>query len=121
MFELAVLLSILLATIHFLAGRLMPLEQVPRSQWLSAAGGISVSYVFVRLLPELAEGRQHIKALVERRWLGVGSFLMALAGLVIFYGLERLAKSPRRSEMTGSAGIFWIHTVSFAVYSSAAC
>lgn len=49
--------SLLLAAAHLFAPRLRSLTLVPRSRWLSAAGGVSVAYVFVHLLPELAEGQ----------------------------------------------------------------
>lgn len=114
---LGVLFSISLAAIHLLSGKLSFLRDVPRSRWLSAAGGVSVAYVFVHVLPELAEGREHIKALVEQRWLEEGIFLLALAGLVIFYGLERMAKSSKTAVGT-PAGVFWIHIGSFAVYNA---
>ena len=44
----------LLAIVHLLAGRLSFMSWIPRSRWLSAAGGVSVAYVFAHLLPELA-------------------------------------------------------------------
>jgi hypothetical protein len=42
--------------VHAIGGRLRFLDVIPRSTWLSLAGGISVAYVFVHLLPELAAG-----------------------------------------------------------------
>ncbi len=117
MLWLAVVFSIALASIHIFSGRLAFLSDKPRSRWLSAAGGVSVAYIFVHVLPELAEGREHIKAIVERRWLEEGIFLLALAGLVIFYGLERMAKSSKTERGT-PAGTFWIHISSFAVYNA---
>jgi hypothetical protein len=117
MFWLALAFAIALAVIHLWSGRLALLSDVPRSRWLSAAGGISVAYVFVHVLPELAEGREHLKAIVERRWLEEGIFLLAMAGLVIFYGLERMAKSSK-TEAGTPPGVFWIHISSFAVYNA---
>lgn len=114
----AIFLSAGLALIHLFSGRLSFLTGVPRSHWLSVAGGISVSYVFVHVLPELAEGRIHFQELVRQRWLEEGIFLLALAGLVIFYGLERMAKQHRRSERMPTPGVFWIHIGSFATYNS---
>jgi len=114
---LGIAFSVALAVIHLFSGRLIFLSDVPRSRWLSAAGGVSVAYVFVHVLPELAEGREHLKAIVEQRWLEEGIFLLALAGLVIFYGLERLAKSSK-TQVGTPAGVFWIHISSFAVYNA---
>ena len=45
-----------LAVVHLFSSKLRFLDVTPRSIWLSIAGGISVAYVFVHLLPELAEG-----------------------------------------------------------------
>ena len=47
-----------LAVVHLFAAHLRFLRGVPRSRWLSIAGGVSVAYVFVHLLPELAESRR---------------------------------------------------------------
>ena len=38
-----------LAPVHLFSGRLCFLDVTPRSIWLSIAGGISVTYVFVHL------------------------------------------------------------------------
>ncbi len=55
------LLAVLgLVVIHLFSNRLRFLDDTPRSIWLSIAGGISVAYVFVHLLPELAEGQETV-------------------------------------------------------------
>lgn len=119
-----------LAALHLLAGRLR-FTDVPRSQYLSVAGGVSVAYVFVHLLPELAELRT---ALAEAAT-AVGlpavagerlAFLVALTGFVSFYGLERLVVRSRRSTdgeqvargggTDASAGAFRLHVGSFTLY-----
>ncbi len=116
----------LFVLVHVLGGRLAFLAVAPRSVWLSAAGGVSIAYVFVHLLPELAE---HQAILEERARLGNGLFtgieshayLIALAGLTLFYGVERFARSAggtRDAEGSGEtpAPIFWTHLAAFAVY-----
>ena len=40
--------------IHLLIGRLQFLDVVPRSGWLSFAGGVAVAYVFLHILPNSA-------------------------------------------------------------------
>ncbi|MDQ3924476.1 MAG: ZIP family metal transporter, partial [Actinomycetota bacterium] len=89
-----------LVIVHLFSNRLRFLNVTPRSIWLSIFGGISVSYVFVHLLPELAEGQETLaEALDEGRGLDFLQnhiYLIALLGLAIFYGLERLAASSRR-------------------------
>lgn len=76
--------ALALTLVHLLAGKLRFLEGIPRSRWLSLAGGISVSYVFVHLLPELGEGQA---AFDEEGWLPFLErhvWLLALAGLAVF-------------------------------------
>lgn len=112
--------------VHVFGGRLRFLNRTPRSIWLSIAGGVSVAYVFLHLLPELQRSQQRLENL-----LGVGGFLnhhiylLALGGLTVFYGLERLAFSsrvagPAPDEQRPTArGVFWLHIGSFAVYNLA--
>jgi zinc transporter ZupT len=109
------------ALIHLLIGKLAFLRAIPRSRWLSAAGGVAVAYVFLHVLPELAERQRTL-----REHLGGASaltgrhvYLLALVGLAAFYGLERLVRSARREDATDGAippGLFWLHLGSFAVY-----
>lgn len=111
--------------IHVLAGRLRFLHRIPRSRWLSFSGGASIGYVFVQLLPELGEAQERLSEIAVIRWLEHHAYLAALAGLVAFYGLERLAarsREPSRSDTAGetTAGVFWLHTVSFALYNGLA-
>lgn len=113
--------AMLLAALHAIGGKLRFLSYVPRSGWLSFAGGVSVAYVFVRLMPELANGAQ----IVERRLSDVAAsahavWLLALAGLVLFYALE--VKS-RRSGATGaeeedSLNVYRFSIASYALYNA---
>ena len=120
----ALLLSAALGLVHLGAGKLRFLDTVPRSRWLSFASGISVAYVFAHLLPEVAEGQRALAAVGAERFLaGEGHvWLLALAGLVGFYGLERMAKTSREeSEDDGEGdqtepGVFWLHVSSYALY-----
>ena len=150
----AVVAGLALALIHVVAPSLRFLAGTPRSVWLSMAGGVSVAYVFVHLLPELAEGQQHVSRALAR---AAGSeptaaphfgfaerhvYLIALLGLVAFYGLDKLAKRSRGQRPEGalagdtaagaergrapgtdpeaatSAAVFWIHMASFGIYNA---
>ena len=115
-----------LALVHLFSNRLRFLDVTPRSVWLSIFGGISVAYIFVHLLPELAEGQETVAEAVGEglAFLESHIYLVALLGLAIFYGLERAASSSRRSEREAgkedstTKGIFWLHVSSFAVYNA---
>lgn len=115
-----------LALVHIFAGKLRFLEGTPRSAWLSGAGGVSVAYVFVHLLPDLSEAQETITEAVNEGLsrLEHHVYLIALVGLAVFYGLERAAvtsrKRRRRTEGQDatSQGVFWLHVVSFAAYNA---
>lgn len=110
-----------LAAVHLFGRRLRFLDVQPRSRWLSAAGGVSVAYVFVHLLPELAAGQATLKSAIRGglRFIEHHVYLVALTGLVIFYGVERLVRHHRhrlRAQEPASPQVFWLHIASFASY-----
>lgn len=116
------LIALVLATVHVFGVRMRFLDTVPRSRWLSAAGGVSVAYVFLHLLPELGAHQDRLAEQIGRGLLDQiesHAYVVALAGLVLFYGLERMAKKGRRrrgSDEAAEAGVFWLHLVAFALY-----
>ena len=116
----AVLLAALaMALVHVLSPRLTFLDEVPRSRWLSAAGGISTAYVFVHLLPELAHHQAETFAGADLAKAEAEVFLVALMGLMTFYGLERWAKSHSAADDPEQAmppASFRLHLVAFALY-----
>lgn len=129
MIVLQVLLVAGLVLVHLFAAKLRFLDVIPRSRWLSMAGGISVAYVFVHIFPELEEAQRSIGEkgqflpLLEHH-----AYMVALFGLVVFYGLERSVKSSqqrrgaearnKKGETTAGKGIFWVHILSFALYNA---
>ncbi|MDQ3205477.1 MAG: hypothetical protein M3Q40_02985 [Pseudomonadota bacterium] len=119
---LALLIAMTLACVHLFGSSLLRLSHMPRSRWLSFASGLSVAYVFVHLLPEVAEGQRQLE---ESDWgeiidIRAALWLVALLGLSVFYGLERMAKCSRRGSEGGHGqtgrGVFWIHIGSFGLY-----
>ena len=125
-FIVSLLAVAVLVAVHLFSYGLRFLDGTPRSIWLSIAGGVSVAYVFVHLLPELAEGQEAIAEAASEglAFLDVHVYLVALVGLATFYGLDRLATELRRrnrkavGEDSTEAGVFWIHTISFALYNA---
>jgi zinc transporter ZupT len=119
---LALICAILLAIVHLFGGQMRFLDVIPRSQWLSFAGGASVAYVFVHLLPELNQGQRTIEQTegLAIAFLESHVYLVALLGLTVFYGLEHLVKVYRQNQhkLSGilSQGIFWLHIGSFSLY-----
>ncbi len=112
--------------IHLLSKKMKFLKETPRSRFLSVAGGIAVAYVFLHLLPELSEYQEQLQGKLGEslHFLEHHIYIIAMLGLAIFYGLEQLAaSSKKRNEKEGreakaSAGVFWLHIGSFAVYNA---
>jgi len=126
MINSAMFLAVGLAAVHVFARELRFLHVAPRSAWLSAAAGASVAYVFVHILPNLAEGQ---KTLIVTQFIPLGFaerhvYLIALIGFLTFYGLERSISVVENQEMDPNqfsqapVSIFWIHIASFAVYNA---
>lgn len=111
----------LFVAIHLFIGKLKFLNVMPRSLWLSFAGGCAVAYVFAYLLPRIAG--EHA-ALLDLPGMGLVRnpiWLVAMTGLVVFYGLELLVQKNREErEEEGlddtSSGVFWVHIGAFGLY-----
>ncbi|PXY22793.1 hypothetical protein [Prauserella muralis] len=114
--------TLVLALLHVAAPHLRGLPGVPERATGSFAGGLAVAYVFVHLLPELAQGNEAIgealSDVIEPTPLfELAVFVVALAGFAVFYGLERLAvrgRGPDHAEP--SAWVYRVHLGAFAGY-----
>ncbi len=139
-------IAVVLAALHLAAPHIRRLPLVPERATGSFAGGLAVAYVFLHLLPEIAEGNEAIgealSAVVEPTPLvDLGIFLVALAGFAAFYGLQRLAdrqapapartavpvgvgasgggaRSTTEDRAPEPAGVYWLHLGSFMVYNA---
>src|SRR3954471_12817209 len=109
----SLVVAVVLAALHLAAPHIRRLPLVPERATGSFAGGLAVAYVFLHLVPEIAEGNEAIGAalsdVVEPTPLvDLGIFLVALAGFAAFYGLQRLADRqapvPSRSGVRVGAG-----------------
>jgi hypothetical protein len=92
----AFIIALGLAALHLAAPRIRRLPGIPETVTGSFAGGLAVAYVFLHLLPELAEGNESVGEALKHvlhpsPLLDLGIFVVALAGFTAFYGLERLA------------------------------
>ena len=139
----ALVAAVVLAGLHLAAPHIRRLPLVPERATGSFAGGLAVAYVFLHLLPEIAEGNEAIgEALSDvvqpTPLVDLGIFLVALAGFAAFYGLQRRAdrRAPapaHRAVPVGvgasgggerateervpePAGVYWLHLGSFMVY-----
>ncbi|WP_346797738.1 hypothetical protein R5M92_02995 [Halomonas sp. Bachu 37] len=115
-----------LVLVHAFAGKLVNLQAIPRSAWLSFAGGVSVAYVFIHIFPELTEAQQTIDEHGAISYIEHHAYLVALVGLAVFYGLEHMVKSPLNAERhqgghkseSQPIAAFWLHIGSFSLYNA---
>ena len=115
--------AIFLAFVHVLANKFQPERIITQKYWLSFADGISISYVFLSLLPKVVEGVEHFSDTMGAVsiWLNPSPFFPLLMGLVVFSGLERLIERPSKlsshEQTKKTSGLrIWSHLASYAVY-----
>jgi hypothetical protein len=120
---IALAIAVVLAALHVAAPRIRKLPFVPEAATASFAGGLAVAYVFLHLLPEIAEGNEAVgealsDVLEPTPLLELSIFLVALTGFTLFYGLERAARRGRVADGEPVAGVYWLHLGFFAVYNA---
>lgn len=112
----------LLVFIHLFACKFRLMHVIPRSRWLSFAGGVAVAYVLVHLLPELQTHQEVLRTATATGGFKVIAhhllWLVILMGLVFFYGMEKLAIQSKRQSQPPSSHVFWLHIISYAVYNA---
>ncbi|RPF72090.1 hypothetical protein [Aurantiacibacter spongiae] len=112
------------AAIHLFTKRLRFLDSTPRSKWLSFAGGVAVSYVFLHVLPEIGAHQRTFAAEMGVPALVAEStvYSLALAGLAVFYGLERAVKVSRARSRAKGAGdrlerrVLYLHLATYGAF-----
>lgn len=121
----AFIITLVFIIIHISTSYLEFLDKIPRSRFLSIAGGVAVSYVFIQILPELSEHQSSIEEMLDSRFLTSLEnhiYIIALLGLVVFYGLERMSKLSKENnledENSATDGAFWVHLTTTTIYNT---
>lgn len=88
--------------------------------FISFAGGVSVAYVFLDMLPNLVEYNKPIgEFLIGNDWLTpfteLSIYVVALIGFLIYYGLDLLAERYHR-EHKSKRGVYRLHLLMFCLY-----
>ncbi|QUY40811.1 hypothetical protein [Acaryochloris marina] len=118
-----IFLAIGLAVVHAFFSKLTIPAFIPHHKWLSFAGGVSIGFVFLEIFPELSHAQEEIEhaQLPLLIYLENHVYLLALLGLVVFYGLDSLVLQSRKANQdqkntdNASTIIFWIHISAFAL------
>lgn len=111
----------ILVLIHLLAYKLESLP-LAKEKWLSFGGGVSVSFVFIHLLPRLHDWQIKIKsenlipAVIKNEYI----WILILAGVLAFYALEKAIfwyKEKREPEKQAvSDSLYFWHLGVFSLY-----
>lgn len=116
-------LAVGLALTHAFVSKLNISAFIPEHRWMSFAGGVSIGYVFLEIFPELSHAQEELQhsAIPWMAYLENHVYILALLGLLMFYGLDVLALKSRRHNRVAedadstSPPIYWIHLAAFAV------
>jgi len=99
-------LGVLLGIIHFYSEKITPPEGSNRYRVISFAAGISISYLFLNLLPHTYEAADHLKNFV---------FVFLLLGFVLFHLAEKfIYKHADRKKLAKE--LKEVHSISFFLY-----
>ena len=112
--------------IHLLVRRLRFLDVTPRSGWLSFAGGVAVAYVFLHVLPDIAAHQREFADSMGVDAMAAESVIysLTLAGLAVFYGLERAVKVSRGESRDAGEGdrmrddVLYLHLVTYGMFNA---
>ncbi len=97
---LALFSVIVFSAVHLIGNRSLKLDFLFHGRFLSAGGGIAISYVFIDLLPKLAKS----DILVTENLSGVFPFLerhvyiMALVGFLVFFTVDKSKSILKEKE-----------------------
>jgi len=120
---LAIALTVFLALTHIFApsildSRLLNKTPLRQDAVASFSGGVAVAYVFVHMLPELADGELAfaditIPDAIPDLFIQSALFLVALIGLVVFYAFDaKAAESKDGSKSLYRANLIMIGVLS---------
>ncbi len=94
---ISLLLALTIALTHLSVVYLAKIDKDKQKIITSIGGGISIAYIFLHLLPELAlKGKHNIESLnISSEFLEVSFFLVALLGLLILFVVDALSETSK--------------------------
>ena len=118
--------ALFLASAYVFGLKLKARSRPAGRNWISVSAGASIAYVFIYVMPELAEHQStYLSSSVgqEIPFAEKRVYLSALAGFVVFYVVENLIAFNRRDAPSSEAAaesralVHRLHTAGFAAYS----
>jgi len=110
--------ALVLASVYVFGHKLRAASHHRR--WVSIAAGVSVSTIFIDLLPEISENQARFSTGPVR---GAALFpeqaiyIAAMLGFILFYGLEYMVAASPSEEDKPSSVFFSLQIAAFALYS----
>jgi hypothetical protein len=113
--------TLALTGVFLFSGRLRPFGVLihDRGRLLSLGAGVSIAYVFLHMMPEMADARAAyaVSATIPVLFGGMMVYLVALVGFMAYYGVEIVRGRVRASSRSHrDENNFAIHIGGFAVY-----
>ncbi|MGI9518605.1 MAG: hypothetical protein ACR2NP_16230 [Pirellulaceae bacterium] len=104
MVVVSTLIAVLCLTlVHLLVGRKGWLDRHAEI-WKSVSGGVGIAYVFLAILPKLAKAQEVLDQSADGGVYGFlvhHSWLLALAGLVVYYGIDSAVEQISAKQEAG--------------------
>lgn len=112
--------TVFLMLTHALSARFSSRLSDQGKGFLSFAGGVSVAYVFLDMLPNLVEYNKPIgRYLLANEWLTpfteLSIYIIALVGFLIYYGFDLFAER-HQLETNDNRLTYRLHLVMFCIY-----
>lgn len=109
-----------LALLHVLSPLFRKGSERANEGFVSFSGGFVVSYVFLRLLPSLAESQKALGALLSKTYtvtplLDLGIYFVGLLGMLLFLGLRLWAEAQKLAHPEARSYEFPIQIASMAL------
>lgn len=116
----SLLLIILLAGVHLSVRFYKKLMEEPRKPLLSFAGGVSVAYITLHLLPEFQDAQTefNIALHIPEHFATYSLYLVATVGFLTFYSINHLVKKSEQNNASPSLPVFVTHLTAFVIYNS---
>lgn len=116
----SLLLIILLAGVHLSVRFYKKLMEEPRKPLLSFAGGVSVGYITLHLLPEFQDAQTDFNHAfhIPEHLADYSLYLVATIGFLTFYSINHLVKRSEQKHSTPSLPVFITHMTAFVIYNS---